>query len=128
MIKNFATLLNCMDGRVQLPAINWIKANFNVEYVDTITEPGIDRLVYEKDMDFLNSLNRKINISLSLHTSKYIFITGHHDCSGNSAGKEEHMKHIKCSVKLLKDIYKNIPVTGLWINQNFEVEKVYTIE
>ena len=41
----FATSVSCMDGRIQIPLINWIKENFSVDYVDTITEPGIDKLV-----------------------------------------------------------------------------------
>ena len=41
----FATSVSCMDGRIQIPLTNWIKKNFSVDYVDTITEPGIDKLV-----------------------------------------------------------------------------------
>ncbi|MEN6292607.1 MAG: carbonic anhydrase [Methanobacterium sp.] len=38
----FATCLNCIDGRVQLPVINWIMKNYNVKYVDMITKAGMD--------------------------------------------------------------------------------------
>ena len=47
MRKSFGTVLNCIDGRTQIPVINWIKENFNVEYVDLITEPGMDKIVSE---------------------------------------------------------------------------------
>ncbi|AND83892.1 hypothetical protein GTH52_08940 [Clostridium tyrobutyricum] len=124
MNKNFATLLNCMDGRTQLPAINWIRNNFNVEYVDIISEPGIDKVLFLKDKVFLASLNKKMDISLNSHDSKMVFIAGHYDCAGNSVDKDEHIKHIKASVKLLKSLYENIPVTGLWINKDFKVEKI----
>jgi len=30
----FATAINCMDGRVQLPVINWLMENLSVDYVD----------------------------------------------------------------------------------------------
>ena len=37
-----ATCLNCMDGRVQLPVINWIRENYKIDNVDVITEAGMD--------------------------------------------------------------------------------------
>ncbi len=36
----FATAINCMDGRVQLPVIAYLKSKYVVDYVDAITEPG----------------------------------------------------------------------------------------
>jgi hypothetical protein len=38
----FAAAINCMDGRAQLPVIEWLKRECGVDYVDTITEPGPD--------------------------------------------------------------------------------------
>lgn len=122
MDKNFATLLNCMDGRTQLPAINWIRNNFNVEYVDIISEPGIDKLLYLKGETFMKSLEEKLFISLKKHGSKIIFIAGHYDCAANAATKDEHIKQIKSSVQTLKKLYDDVKVIGLWINENFEVE------
>ena len=40
----FCTVINCMDGRVQLPVIRHMKERFNAEYVDSITEPGPNNL------------------------------------------------------------------------------------
>ncbi|AYD39465.1 hypothetical protein D4Z93_02485 [Clostridium fermenticellae] len=122
MNKNFGTLLNCMDGRTQLPAINWIRNNFNVEYVDIISEPGIDKLIYLKNKDFLKSIENKLFISLKKHNSDIIFIAGHYDCAANDANKSEHIKHIKASVKILKKLHDDVKIIGLWIDENFEVE------
>ena len=33
----FVTSITCMDGRIQTPIIKWIKENYDVDYVDTIT-------------------------------------------------------------------------------------------
>lgn len=33
----FATAINCMDGRVQIPVIEYIKSKYEVDYVDMIT-------------------------------------------------------------------------------------------
>lgn len=124
MDGNFATLLNCMDGRTQLPAINWIRENFDVDYVDIISEPGIDRVIAVKDRTFMNSLDKKMDISLNSHGSNIIFVAGHHDCAGNDTDREGHIKHIKASVEILENLYKGAPVIGLWINENFEVERI----
>ncbi len=54
--KKFATLINCMDGRVQLPVSRWIKKNFGVDFVDTITEPGPNGiLANNKDKTLIKS-------------------------------------------------------------------------
>ena len=39
----FVTAINCIDGRVHIPVINWLKASFEAEFVDHITEPGADK-------------------------------------------------------------------------------------
>ena len=39
----FATSVSCMDGRIQIPLNKWIKENYSADYVDTITEPGVDK-------------------------------------------------------------------------------------
>ncbi|WP_244835004.1 carbonic anhydrase [Clostridium sp. BJN0001] len=120
--KKFATLLNCIDGRTQIPAINWIRNNFDIEYVDLITEPGIDKLISLQDKKFMKLLEEKILISLEKHESKMIFIAGHYDCAANDVSKDEHLKQIKASVQIIKKSNKNVRVIGLWINEHFEVE------
>ena len=37
---SFCTVVNCMDGRVQLPVIRYLQERFEVPYVDSITEVG----------------------------------------------------------------------------------------
>lgn len=86
-----------MDGRIQIPLSNWIKDNYSVDYVDTITEPGIDKKITENSN--LQSLKDKIAISINAHKSSFVVISGHHDCAGNPVFHEEHMAHIK---KVLK--------------------------
>ncbi len=38
-----------MDGRVQLPVINWILSNYEVKYADMITAPGMDGLLADSN-------------------------------------------------------------------------------
>jgi hypothetical protein len=48
--QSFATSLSCIDGRVQLPMINWIKEKYSVDFVDTITAPGIDKVIFDDNI------------------------------------------------------------------------------
>ena len=38
-----------MDGRVQLPVIQWIKENYRVDFVDVITEAGMDSVLSNQE-------------------------------------------------------------------------------
>jgi hypothetical protein len=49
MKREFVTCLNCIDGRVQLPAIHWIKANYEVKYIDMINTPGMDGILADRN-------------------------------------------------------------------------------
>ena len=46
----FATSVSCIDGRIQIPLAKWIKENYSVDYVDTITEPGVDKTITENSV------------------------------------------------------------------------------
>lgn len=39
---NFGTALSCIDGRVHLPTISWMRDVLSVDYVDLVTYPGVD--------------------------------------------------------------------------------------
>ena len=51
--KSFATSLSCMYGRVQIPMNDWIKAKYAVDFVDTITAPGIDKVMFDGNVESL---------------------------------------------------------------------------
>jgi len=124
-MKKFCTSINCMDGRVQLPVINYLTNYFDIDYVDSITEPGPNLiLANQTDPSQVNSILSRISISVEKHSSSGIAISGHHDCAGNPATEEKQKQHIISSIKFLSSQFKNIPTVGLWIDQNWEVSKV----
>ncbi len=121
----FATAINCMDGRVQIPVIEYIKNRYQVNYVDMITIPGPNKVLAEsKDKSTLESIKRRVEISVNLHSSKLVAICGHYDCAGNPADKETKIKQIIDAIKVTKLWFPEVQVIGLWINQNWEVEEV----
>ena len=98
----FCTVINCMDGRVQLPVIKYLQKRFNADYVDTITEAGPDLILSgSKDTIAVKMILDRLEISVEKHRSVGIAIGGHHDCAGNPAPKKDHIKHIEKAVDLL---------------------------
>ena len=114
--KSFATSLSCIDGRVQLPMINWIKEKYSVDFVDTITAPGIDKVIFDGNIE---SIKRSVIISISNHKSSHIVISGHFGCAGNPVSEEEHFIHIKKSVDIVNSWNLDADVVGVWIDENF---------
>lgn len=85
----FATSISCMDGRIQIPISNWIKENYSVDYVDTITEPGVDKVIFNNDC--IDSIKNKVSISINAHKSKLIVVSGHYECAANPVSDKEHI-------------------------------------
>lgn len=121
----FCTVVNCMDGRVQIPVIKYLQEKFAAKYVDSITEPGPNYiLAAESDFSLLQSIQTRLDISVKKHHSEAIAIVGHHDCAGNPRPKDQQMEHIEKSKKWLKDKYPETEVIGLWVDENWEVAEV----
>ncbi len=123
----FVTLIDCIDGRTEDPLQKWIKSNYPIDYIDTITEPGPDKVVSENQAEKIEAIKSKVKISIEAHKSNMIFITGHHDCAGNPTTKENHINQIKKSAEIIKSWKFNATVLGLWINEKWAVEPVITL-
>jgi len=118
----FATSVSCMDGRIQIPLTNWIKENFSVDYVDTITEPGIDKLV--ADNTDLESIKIKVGISINKHESELIVVSGHYDCAGNPVSNEEHITQIKKGIEVISSWNLGVKIVGVWVDDTWKINTV----
>ncbi len=114
--KSFATSLSCIDGRVQLPMLNWIKEKYLVDYIDTITAPGIDKVISD---DNIESIKKSVMISISNHKSSHIVISGHFGCAGNPVSDEEHFIQIKKSVEIINSWDLDVDIVGVWLDEKF---------
>ena len=115
--------LNCIDGRVQLPAIQWIKDNSAADYVDMITEPGMDGFLADQNCS-IEDICRKLKISIEKNNASMIIVVGHYDCKGNPVDESTHKEHILSSIERLKLEFTNMPMTGLWINDEWKCERL----
>ena len=112
-----------MDGRIQGPIQDYLKGTYNVKYVDTITEPGPCKIIAEnKDKSTINSILQRVKISVDIHKSNLIAISGHYDCAGNPCEEKNQKEQIKQSIDYLKNLYPNVEIIGLWVDGNWVVK------
>ena len=121
----FGTALNCMDGRVQLPVIDWMKEQLRLDYIDMITEPGMDGVLAAGTINQIEALKAKVRISVHTHGSRVILIAGHDDCAGNPVSPEEHKSQLLKAVEKVRawklPAEKIVPV---WISGDWKIEVV----
>lgn len=125
MNMQFCTAISCMDGRVHLAVISYLKKRFQAEYVDLITEPGPDLIMAEQtDSHLVESIFARIHVSVSKHKSGGIAVIGHHDCAGNPVTKDEHIQQVKKSIELIRQQYKEPEIIGVWVDENWQASEI----
>ena len=123
-MSKFGTAISCIDGRIQLPVLNWIKKNYSIDFVDIVTEPGPDKTLSEKNIDSIAQIKAKVLISINAHGSKLIVVSGHHDCAANPASKKIHLKQIRKSINIVISWKLSANVIGLWVNDQWKIEQI----
>ena len=120
-----ATAINCIDGRVQLQVMEYLKEKLGVDFVDMITDLGPDGiLAHLTDYEAIQAIKKRADISIQRHGSRHIAVIGHHDCTGNPVDAETHHSHIRSAVQNLRIWYRDAIVFGLWVNERWEVEEI----
>ena len=120
--NQFATAINCMDGRVQMPVSEYIRETYAVNFVDMITEPGPNGVLSENtEKETIESIKRRLEISVNKHKSKLIAVVGHHDCAGNPVDMDTQIKQIHKACKIVKSWSFDAQIVGLWVDEKWEV-------
>lgn len=120
---NFGTVINCMDGRTQLPVNDYLRKEYGLDFIDTVTEPGPVKMLAENTAG-VESIKQRVNISIQAHGSKLIAIVAHHDCAGNPVPKETQYEQVKLALKNLSGWNYPVQLVGLWVNENWEVTSI----
>lgn len=121
MEGTMVTALNCIDGRTQIPVINWLKETYGVDYVDSITAPGIDKVLYQGECNEISMLKSDVTVSVTSHHSKVIAIVGHYDCAANPVSYSQHLEDIIASMNVVKTWGFDVNVIGLWVDEFWNV-------
>ena len=121
----FAALLNCIDGRAQLPALEFVRNRFGVDHVDNVTEAGIVRYcsVSTGGAETV-ALQRSIDVSLNAHGSRQIAVAAHHDCAGNPVTDTFQRQQLLAAVTFLKARHPDLEVIGVWIDEAWKATEV----
>ena len=123
--KKFVTVINCMDGRVQLPVNAYMMNKYKADYLDTITEAGPNKILAEATNQVLvDAIKMRYEVSTLKHDSKAVAIVGHYDCGGNPAEKDVQLVQIEKSVDLIKSWNNDVEVIGLWVDENWVVNEL----
>ena len=118
---SFCTVVNCMDGRVQLPVIRYLQERFEVPYVDSITEAGPVRSLAEPvDQAVSESILRRVAVSRK-HGSK---VVAHDDCAGNPEDETTQRRQLEEAVDFIAGRLPETLVLGLWLSRDWSVFQV----
>ena len=76
-----------------------------------------------KDDDTVRTFKAAM-ISVTKHGSRHIIISGHYDCAGFPVDEDEHRRSIKEAVAVVKSWNLNADVSGVWVNDRWQIEEV----
>lgn len=128
--KNKGTVINCIDGRVQYPVMDFLKNKYDLSYFDAITEAGPLKILTERtDKCRLFSLKEQISTSLEDNGSDFLAIVGHHDCKDNPLDRKEQEEQINIALDYLGKAYGDqLTYVGLFVNEKWEVEEIKKVK
>ncbi len=104
---------------------------FGAKYPDTITEAGLVGLLAKENLDqaLIDSIKKKILISLEKHHSKGIIVHGHQECAGNPVLDNKHKEDVRRSVAIIKSLIdSSVPVVGVFVKRSFEESSKWEVE
>ena len=125
MERKFVTAINCMDGRIQKSVFDYLTTKYRVPYVDMITEPGPNKILADnKDTVAVESIKKRVELSIKKHGSKDIFLIGHEDCSGNPVEMIQQNKDTFKGMETINSMEFDVEVIGLWVSLNGEIKEL----
>ena len=123
--ETFCTVINCMDGRVQDAVNAWMKQRFEAAYVDVITEPGPNGILARgDDPTIVESIFRRIEVSVNTHGSRHVALVGHEDCAGNPGSRTDQVGQVRTAVKRIAARVDSAEVIGLWVELSGRIEEL----
>ena len=122
---SFCAVINCLDGRTQLPVVNFLRARFNVEYVDMLTDAGpLGILANTPDSPRAEVFFERVDTVIRVHDIKELAIAGHWDCRGNPVPKEQQLEQQQAVVARFRERYPQLQIIGLWVTEEGTVEEI----
>lgn len=122
-MAEFVTAINCMDGRVQSPVAQFLKARYGVRYVDMITCPGpVAVLAAQQPAALLHFIQESVRLSLTMHDSAVVALVAHHDCAANRCSDTQHLAQLRSGLQRLHQWGLPARIVGLWVDSTWRVK------
>ena len=87
---------------------------------------GLGRtLASSPEQSLLDSIKKKLLISVEKHHSRNIVVSGHEDCAGNPVENEKHKKDVLKSTEIIKKLVPNIKVIPVFVKRS---DKEWVVE
>lgn len=122
-MEKFGTVLQCMDGRPHRKVADYLTTSFGVRHLDSITTAGTVRHLVE-ETEQTRTLLSNLAISLDRHGSGQVAVVAHHDCAGNPVPDMTQKNQVARAMTHLGELYPDVEVVGLWLNEHWIVERV----
>jgi len=124
--KTFCTVISCMDGRIQLPVNAYLQRHFGTPFVDTVTEAGpVGLLAHHPDSPLVESIFKRVEISLQAHASQGLAVAAHYDCAGNPVPDEVQRQQLLAVQAHLAQRYPEVEVIALWVGADWQVHPIH---
>lgn len=125
-MREFGTVITCMDGRIQRKVSDYLLASFGVPNLDTITAAGVVRHLAD-NTDRTETILSDVDVSITKHGSEDIAVVAHHDCAGNPAPDGAQKDQIAQAVSRLMRRHPTAEVIGLWLGRDWAVERIRAV-
>lgn len=124
---SFCTAVNCIDGRTQVPVINYLQDRLGVDYVDMVTEAGPVRATTDRpDRGLSGSTLQHAVLSIEEHDSVALAVVAHHECAGNPVSDDEQIEQLQLAADSLAKQFPALPIYCLWVDNTWTVNEVCT--
>lgn len=118
MEEIYGTLVNCIDGRAQIPAITYLQKQYDLDFVDVITEEAPIQLLSKEQFSFRAAeVIARVRVSRQQHQSNLIAIVAHYDCSCNLCGISGQVEQLFQSMQVLGEEFPQCVIIGLWVDE-----------
>ena len=122
---SFCAVINCMDGRTQLPVVQFLMDRFKVKYVDMLTDAGpLGILTKDPESERAQAFVERVNTVIRVHDVKELAIAGHWDCRGNPVPKERQLEQQREVVLRFRAIFPQLTIIGLWVDEAEQVQEI----
>lgn len=121
-MPSYTIVINCVDGRVQTPVLEWMKRELPGELVHAVNEPGPDgSLAGGEGAARIEGIVDLLATQTTVHA---IAVAAHHDCLGNPVDAETHRDQLARAVERVAGWGHADRVLGLWVDDAWEVNLV----